>query len=94
LLKKNKKKAVEVPYSLILRLYETIISQRRELNEGNLYLKACSQLYLRKNLNSENLSLEIKKLDEKYASNEILTSLKVNLETFVNNIQDRERASK
>jgi hypothetical protein len=37
---------------MFLRIYESIITQRREVNEINLYLKACSQLSIRKNLNA------------------------------------------
>ena len=54
-LRRNKKKAGEVPYSLILRVYDCVQAQKKELNEVNVYLKSESQVLGRKNLSGDKL---------------------------------------
>ena len=48
-LKRTKKKSQELPYSVLLKVYEGVQNSKKEASEINLYLKAASQLYSRKN---------------------------------------------
>lgn len=92
--RRNKKKAGEPPYNFILKVYDSVVANRKEANEVTLYLKAVSLIYQRKNLTPDNLLLELKKCEEKYAANELLSTLRPNLDLLLLNVQERERASK
>lgn len=86
-LRRNKKRSVEAPYNLLLRFYDMILGQRKETADLGLYLKATGALYQRKNVGGEALLLELKKVEEKYQTNELVASIRPNLESLIVSVQ-------
>ena len=68
-MKRNRKKATETPFNLLIKIYDQITFQKKEINECNLYLKSLSQIYFKKNISNEALQVELKKAEEKYPDN-------------------------
>ncbi len=79
MLRRNKKKSGESPYTLIIRLLDVISAQKKEVLDLNAYVKGLSQIFIKKMLTSEAVVAETVKLDEKYSLNDSLLQVKQNL---------------
>lgn len=55
MLRRNKKKSGESPYTLLIKLLDILNLQKKDMVDVNLYLKSLSQIYLKKVWNSETI---------------------------------------